>query len=75
MKSLWIMPATPVPLAKPLIDHEGVGFMLRQQGWDLKQAELIVIIRAPDVLDSVQNGSTESSMAKVVVSEALMRVR
>jgi len=58
---------------KPLIDHEGVGFMLADNMMDLKQAELMVYWCA-DVLDSGSNGSTESSMAKVVVSEALMRV-
>ena len=58
---------------KQLIDHEGVGFMLAQNRIDLKQAELMVYWCA-GVLDSGSLGTTESSMAKVAVSEALMRV-
>ena len=58
---------------KPLVEHEGVGFMLAENRIDLKQAELMVYWCA-DVLDSGDYGTTESSMAKVAVSEALMRV-
>ena len=58
---------------KPLIEHEGVGFMLAQNRIDLKQAELMTYWCA-DVLDSGAYGTTESSMTKVAVSEALMRV-
>lgn len=58
---------------KTLIDHEGVGFMLAENMIDLKQAELMVYWCA-DVLDSGALGTVESSMAKVAVSEALMRV-
>ena len=58
---------------KPLIDHEGVGFMLAENVIDLKQSELMIEWCA-DVLDSGSLGTTESSMAKVSVSEALMRV-
>lgn len=58
---------------KPLVDHEGVGFMLAENLIDLKQAELITYWCA-DVLDTGARGTTESSMAKVAVSEALMRV-
>lgn len=58
---------------KPLVDHEGVGFMLAENMMDLKQAELMVYWCA-DVLDSGARGTVESSMAKVAVSEALMRV-
>ncbi|MEH3123449.1 MAG: acyl-CoA dehydrogenase family protein [Sphingomonas phyllosphaerae] len=58
---------------KPLIDHEGAGFMLADNLIDLKQAELMVDWCA-DVLDGGANGGAESSMAKVAVSEALMRV-
>lgn len=58
---------------KPLIDHEGVGFMLAENMIDLKQAELITDWCA-DVLDTGALGTAESSMAKVAVSEALMRV-
>lgn len=58
---------------KPLIDHEGVGFMLAENLIDLRQCALIIDWCA-DVLDSGDLGVTESSMAKVAVSEALMRV-
>ena len=58
---------------KQLIDHEGVGFMLAENRIDLKQAELMVYWCA-DVLDTGDLGTTESSMAKVAVSEALMRI-
>lgn len=56
-----------------LIDHEGVGFMLAENLIDLKQAELMIDWCA-DVLDTGVLGTVESSMAKVAVSEALMRV-
>jgi acyl-CoA dehydrogenase len=58
---------------KPLIDHEGVGFMLAENLIDLKQAELMVDWCA-NVLDEGALGTAESSMAKVAVSEALMRI-
>ena len=58
---------------KLLIDHEGVGFMLAENMIDLKQCELIIDWCA-GVLDSGSLGTVESSMAKVSVSEALMRV-
>jgi acyl-CoA dehydrogenase len=58
---------------KPLIDHEGVGFMLAENLIDLKQAELMIDWCAA-VLDTGVLGTTESSMAKVAVSEALYRV-
>ena len=56
-----------------LIDHEGVGFMLAENLIDLKQAELMIDWCA-GVLDGGSLAITESSMAKVAVSEALMRV-
>ena len=58
---------------KPLVDHEGVGFMLAENLIDLKQAELMIDWCA-DVLDTGVLGTVESSMAKVAVSEALMRI-
>ena len=58
---------------KSLIDHEGVGFMLAENMIDLRQAELMIDWCAA-VLDAGEPGGTESSMAKVAVSEALMRV-
>jgi acyl-CoA dehydrogenase len=58
---------------KALIDHEGVGFMLAENLIDLKQAELMIDWCA-EILDTGAVGTVESSMAKVAVSEALMRV-
>jgi acyl-CoA dehydrogenase len=58
---------------KLLIDHEGVGFMLAENMIDLRQAELMIDWCA-DVLDGGSLGTVESSMAKVAVSEALMRI-
>ncbi len=58
---------------KSLVDHEGVGFMLAENLIDLKQAELMIDWCA-DVLDTGSLGTVESSMTKVAVSEALMRV-
>lgn len=58
---------------KTLIDHEGVGYMLAENKIDLKQCELMIDWCA-GVIDAGSKGATESSMAKVAVSEALMRV-
>ncbi len=58
---------------KPLIDHEGVGFMLAENMIELKQAELMIDWCA-GVLDDGAAGAIESSMAKVAVSEALFRI-
>ena len=54
-------------------DYEGVGFMLAENLIDLKQAELMIDWCA-SVLDTGDLGTAESSMAKVAVSEALMRI-
>ncbi|MFC3174068.1 acyl-CoA dehydrogenase family protein [Novosphingobium bradum] len=58
---------------KPLIEHEGVGFMLAENHIELKQAQLMIDWCA-GVLDQGHLGTVESSMTKVAVSEALMRV-
>jgi acyl-CoA dehydrogenase len=58
---------------KALIDHEGVGFMLADNLIDLKQSELMIDWCA-GALDAGALGTHESSMTKVAVSEALMRV-
>lgn len=58
---------------KVLIDHEGTGFSLAENLIDLKLAELMIQWCA-EVLDSGASGGSESSMAKVAVSEGLMRV-
>ena len=60
-------------VGKARIDHEGVGFMLAENLIDLKQAELMIDWCAR-VLDTGSLGTAESSMAKVAVSEALMRI-
>lgn len=58
---------------KPLIDHEGVGFMLADNEIDLRQASLLIDWCA-DALDEGKLGIAESSLTKVAVSEALFRV-
>jgi len=58
---------------KTLIDHEGVGFMLAENTIDLKLAELMIDWCA-GVIDTGTLAIAESSMAKVAVSECLMRV-
>jgi acyl-CoA dehydrogenase len=58
---------------KPLIDHEGVGFMLAENMIDIQQCK-VMIDWCANVLDAGSLGTVESSMAKVAVSEALMRV-
>ena len=58
---------------KLLIDHEGVGFMLAENKIALQQCELM-IDWAAGVLDTGSLGTVESSMAKVAVSEALMKI-
>jgi len=58
---------------KLLIDHEGVGFMLADNAIELQQCALMIDWCA-GVLDAGSSGTTESSMAKVAVSEALFRI-
>ncbi len=58
---------------KPLIDHEGVGFMLTDNRIELQQAALMIDWCA-DVLDSGASATLESSMTKVAVSESLFRI-
>ncbi len=58
---------------KPLIDHEGVGFMLAENLIDLRASETMIDWCA-GVLDGGDLGTAESSMTKVFVSEALMRI-
>ncbi|WP_419145041.1 acyl-CoA dehydrogenase family protein [Novosphingobium mangrovi (ex Hu et al. 2023)] len=58
---------------KTLIDHEGVGFLLAQNRIELTQAQLMIEWCAR-VLDEGGQGTEESSMTKVAVSEALMRI-
>ncbi|WP_183615110.1 acyl-CoA dehydrogenase family protein [Novosphingobium hassiacum] len=58
---------------KPLVDHEGVGFMLAENLIDIRQCQLMIDWCA-SVLDTGSLATAESSMAKVAVSEALMRI-
>jgi len=58
---------------KPLIDHEGVGFMLADNLIDLQQSELMIDWCA-GILDTGSLGLHQSSMTKVAVSDALFRV-
>ena len=58
---------------KPLIDHEGVGFMLADNLIELRQARLMIDWCA-GVLDAGSMGTVESSMSKVAISEALFRI-
>jgi len=58
---------------KPLIEHEGVGFMLADNRIALKQSELMIDWCA-DLLDAGEKATIESSMAKVAVSESLFQV-
>ena len=58
---------------KPLIDHEGVGFMLADNLIELRQAEQMILWCA-GVLDSGESGTIPSSMTKVAVSDALFRI-
>src|ERR1700736_4954619 len=54
-------------------EHEGVGFMLADNAMDIHQSRL-VIWHTAWVLDQGQRGTHESSMAKVICSEAIWRV-
>ena len=58
---------------KPLIDHEGVGFMLAQNKIDI-QACWQMIDWCAGVLDTGELGTTESSMAKTFVAETLFQI-
>jgi acyl-CoA dehydrogenase len=58
---------------KPLGEHEGVGFQLADNEIDLHSARLNIWHTAW-VLDQGQKGNLESSMTKVMVSEAVWRV-
>jgi acyl-CoA dehydrogenase len=58
---------------KPLGEHEGVGFMLADNEMDLHMSRL-VIWHTAWLLDEGRRATHESSMAKVVCSEAIWRV-
>lgn len=56
-----------------LAEHEGVGFMLADNEMDIRMARL-AIWHTAWTLDQGERGGTESSIAKVVCSEAIWRV-
>jgi acyl-CoA dehydrogenase len=58
---------------KPIGEHEGVGFMLADNEMDLHTSRL-VIWHTAWLLDQGRHGRHESSMAKVVCSEAIWRI-
>lgn len=58
---------------KPLAEHEGVGFQLADNEMELHSARLNIWHTAW-VLDQGGKGNLESSMTKVIVSEAVWRV-
>jgi alkylation response protein AidB-like acyl-CoA dehydrogenase len=58
---------------KPLGEHEGVGFMLADNELDIHTARLS-IWHCAWVLDQGGKANTESSMTKVIASEAIFRI-
>ncbi len=56
-----------------LVNHEGVGFMLADNEIDIRMSRL-AIWHTAWLLDQGARGTTESSIAKVVCSEAIWRV-
>ncbi len=58
---------------KPLIEHEGVGFMLARNQIDLLQTQLLIDYTAW-TLDQGSRGNTESSMAKLTCGETLYQI-
>jgi len=56
-----------------LVNHEGVGFMLADNEIDIRMSRLSIWHTAW-TLDQGARGTTESSMSKVVCSEAIWRV-
>jgi len=64
---------TRMAFGKKIGEHEGVGFMLADNEMDIRTTRLMIWHTAW-VLDQGERGGTESSMAKVVSSEAVWRV-
>lgn len=58
---------------KTLAEHEGVGFMLADNEMDIRTSRL-TIWHTAWLLDQGERAGTESSIAKVVCSEAIYRV-
>ncbi len=64
---------TRMAFGKKIGEHEGVGFMLADNEMDIRTTRLMIWHTAW-VLDQGGRGSTESSMTKVISSEAIWRV-
>ena len=64
---------TRVAFGKKIGEHEGVGFMLADNEMDIRTTRLMIWHTAW-VLDQGERGGTESSMAKVIASEAVWRI-
>ncbi len=62
-----------VAFGKPIGEHEGVGFMLADNEMDI-HASRLVIWHTAWLLDQGERAGHESSMAKVICSEAIWRV-
>ncbi|HEV2300576.1 MAG TPA: acyl-CoA dehydrogenase family protein [Stellaceae bacterium] len=62
-----------IAFGKPIGEHEGVGFMLADNEIDIHTSRL-VIWHTAWLLDQGQRAGRESSIAKVVCSEAIWRV-
>jgi acyl-CoA dehydrogenase len=58
---------------QPLIEHEGVGFMLARNEIDLRQTQLMMDWAAA-ALDAGSRGTSESSMAKYACAETLFAI-
>ena len=58
---------------RPIAEHEGVGFMLADNDMDIRTSRL-VIWHTAWLLDQGERAGAESSIAKVVCSEAIWRV-
>ncbi len=64
---------TRMAFGKRIGEHEGVGFMLADNEMDIRTTRLMIWHTAW-VLDQGERGGTESSMTKVISSEAVWRV-
>jgi acyl-CoA dehydrogenase len=64
---------TRMAFGKRIGEHEGVGFMLADNEMDIRSTRLMIWHTAW-VLDQGERGGTESSMTKVMASEAVWRV-
>ncbi len=58
---------------RPLAEHEGVGFMLADNAMDLRTSRLLIWHTAW-LLDQGERAGADSSIAKVVCSEAIYRI-